>query len=92
MNVAPSLPLTEATVTVDGVEMYISHGRQRPAVLLLHGYTLDGQPEGPLCGRAGKDHTLIIPTFPGLAARAAIRRFHTPEAARLTLGMADVWA
>ncbi len=89
MNVAPSLPLTEATATVDGVEIYYRTGGSGPPLLLLHGFTLSGQQWDPFVDELGKDHTLIIPDLPGLGRSARPSGdFTHREAARRPRGMA----
>ena len=39
MNVTPSLPLTKATVEVEGLPIYYRTGGNGPPLLLLHGAT-----------------------------------------------------
>ena len=65
MHVTPSLPLTEATVEVEGLPIYYRTGGSGPPLLLLHAPTLVGQHWYPFVDELGAHYTLIIPDMPG---------------------------
>jgi len=65
MHVTPSLPLTEATVQVEGLPIYYRTGGSGPPLLLLHGFTVTGRMWDPFLDELGKDYTVIVPDLPG---------------------------
>jgi pimeloyl-ACP methyl ester carboxylesterase len=65
MSVTQSLPLTEHTVEVEGLELYYRTGGSGPPLLLLHGGTLVGQQWNPFLDALGRHYTVIVPDLPG---------------------------
>ena len=90
MDMTPSLPLTEATETVDGVELYYRMGGSGPPLVLLHGFTLVGQQWDPFLDELGKDYTVIVPDLPGMGRSGRPKGdFTHREAGRLTFRLMD---
>ena len=65
LHVTPSLPLTEQTVEVEGLELYYRTGGSGPPLLLLHGGTVTGQLWNPFLDALGEHYTVIVPDLPG---------------------------
>ena len=65
MDVSPSLPLTEHTAEVDGLELYYRMGGSGPPLLLLHGFTVVGQQWNPFLDALGEHYSVIVPDMPG---------------------------
>lgn len=88
--VTPSLPLSEATQMVDGMEMYYRIGGSGPPLVLLHGFTLIGKVWNRFLDELGKHNTVIVPDLPGMgrSARPAGHFTHR-EAAQLVFGILD---
>ena len=88
--VTPSLPLSEATETVDGIELYYRTGGSGPPLVLLHGFTLTGEEWDPFLGELGKHNTVILPDLPGMGRSSRpTGDFTHRETARLTFGLLD---
>jgi pimeloyl-ACP methyl ester carboxylesterase len=90
LSVTPSLPLSEATELVDGIELYYRMGGSGPPLLLLHGFTVTGRQWDPFLDELGKRYTVIVPDLPGLGRSARpTGDFTHREAARLVFGILD---
>ena len=61
----PTLPLTEHTTTIDGVDLYYRLGGSGPPLLLLHARGRSGIAWVPFLDAFGGKHTVIVPDLPG---------------------------
>ena len=60
-----ALSLSEATVTVNDLELFYRTGGSGPPLLLIHGFTGTGHAWNPFVDELGAHHTVIIPDLPG---------------------------
>jgi pimeloyl-ACP methyl ester carboxylesterase len=90
MDVTPSLPLKEETAKIQDIELFYRTGGSGPPLLLLHGFTANGQMWNPFLDALGERCTLIVPDLPGhgRSSRPA-GPFLFPEAARRMFGLLD---
>jgi pimeloyl-ACP methyl ester carboxylesterase len=65
LHMTPSLPLTEETVEVEGLELYYRTGGSGPPLLLLHGGSVTGHQWNPFLDALGEHYSVIVPDLPG---------------------------
>jgi pimeloyl-ACP methyl ester carboxylesterase len=90
MDVTPSLPLEEATMDVDGLEIYYRTGGSGAPLVLLSGFTQTGHLWDPFVGELGKEYALIVPDLPGHGRSAPFSgRFSHRKTAEAILALLD---
>ena len=60
-----SLPVNEASVAVNDVELFYRIGGNGPAILLIHGFSRTGHMWDPFIDQLGERYTVIVPDLPG---------------------------
>jgi pimeloyl-ACP methyl ester carboxylesterase len=91
MSVTQSLPLTEHTVEVEGLELYYRTGGSGPPLLLLHGGTVVGQLWNPFLDALGEHYSVIVPDLPGHGRSPSFppEGFAFGAIARIMLGLVE---
>jgi pimeloyl-ACP methyl ester carboxylesterase len=64
-HVEPSLPMSEGTANVEGLDVYYRTGGSGPPLLMMHGFTGHGTWWEHYYDALGEDYTLVVPDLPG---------------------------